>query len=92
MKRYFNNTFSRVGGALLLLLVINYIAEQWHSRIDLTQDKRYTLSETTRKTLSQIQQPLVIDVLLKGNIPTEFKKLQTEAVQLLEEYTAANDH
>ena len=92
MKRYFNNTFSRVGGALLLLLVINYIAQQWHSRIDLTQDKRYTLSETTRKTLSQIQQPLVIDVLLKGNIPTEFKKLQTEAVQLLEEYTAANDH
>ena len=92
MKRYFNNTFSRVGGALLLLLVINYIAQQWHSRIDLTQDKRYTLSETTHKTLSQIQQPLVIDVLLKGNIPTEFKKLQTEAVQLLEEYTAANDH
>ena len=92
MKRYFNKTFSRVGGALLLLLVINYIAQQWHSRIDLTQDKRYTLSETTRKTLSQIQQPLVIDVLLKGNIPTEFKKLQTEAIQLLEEYTAANDH
>ena len=92
MKRYFNNTFSRVGGALLLLLAINYIAQQWHSRIDLTQDKRYTLSETTRKTLSQIQQPLVVDVLLKGNIPTEFKKLQTEAVQLLEEYTAANDH
>ena len=92
MKRYFNNTFSRVGGALLLLLVINYIAQQWHSRIDLTQDKRYTLSETTRKTLSQIQQPLVIDVLLKGNIPTEFKKLQTEAIQLLEEYTATNDH
>ena len=92
MKRYFNNTFSRVGGALLLLLVINYIAQQWHSRIDLTQDKRYTLSETTCKTLSQIQQPLVIDVLLKGNIPTEFKKLQTEAIQLLEEYTAANDH
>ena len=92
MKKYFNNTFSRVGGALLLLLAINYIAQQWHSRIDLTQDKRYTLSETTRKTLSQIQQPLVIDVLLKGNIPTEFKKLQTEAIQLLEEYTAANDH
>lgn len=92
MKRYFNNTFSRVGGALLLLLAINYIAQQWHSRIDLTQDKRYTLSKTTRKTLSQIQQPLVIDVLLKGNIPTEFKKLQTEAIQLLEEYTAANDH
>ena len=92
MKRYFNNTFSRVGGALLLLLVINYIAQQWHSRIDLTQDKRYTLSKTTRKTLSQIQQPLVIDVLLKGNIPTEFKKLQTEAVQLLEEYTAANEN
>ena len=92
MKKHLKNTFGRVGIALFLLVVINYVAQQGNLRLDLTQDKRYTLSEITHKILSKIQQPLVIDVLLKGNIPTEFKKLQTEAVQLLEEYTAANDH
>ena len=78
--------------ALLSLLAINYISKQWHTRVDLTQDKRYTLSEVSKKTLAKIQNPIVIDVLLKGNIPTEFKKLQTETIQLLDEYAAANSN
>ena len=76
----------------MCLLAINYIAKQWHTRIDLTQDKRYTLSEVSKKTLAKIQNPIVIDVLLKGNIPTEFKKLQTETIQLLDEYAATNNN
>ena len=90
MKKLFQNSISKVVIALVCLLAINYIAKQWHTRIDLTQDKRYTLSEVSKKTLAKIQNPIVIDVLLKGNIPTEFKKLQTETIQLLDEYAAAN--
>ena len=92
MKKYLKNTLSRVGGALIILLAINYIAQQWHARIDLTSDKRYTLSEFTHQTLAKVQQPIEIDVLLKGNIPSEFKKLQTETLQLLEEYAANNSN
>ena len=90
MKKLFQNTVIKVVIALVCLLAVNYIAKQWHTRIDLTQDKRYTLSEVSKKTLAKIQNPIVIDVLLKGNIPTEFKKLQTETIQLLDEYAAAN--
>ena len=90
MKKLFQNSISKVVIALVCLLAVNYIAKQWHTRIDLTQDKRYTLSEVSKKTLAKIQNPIVIDVLLKGNIPTEFKKLQTETIQLLDEYAAAN--
>ncbi|EJF36769.1 gliding-associated putative ABC transporter substrate-binding component GldG [Capnocytophaga sp. oral taxon 335 str. F0486] len=92
MKRLFQNTVIKVLIALVCLLAVNYIAKQWHTRIDLTQDKRYTLSEVSKKTLAKIQNPIVIDVLLKGNIPTEFKKLQTETIQLLDEYAAANNN
>ena len=92
MKKYLKYTLSRVGGALIILLAINYIAQQWHARIDLTSDKRYTLSEFTHQTLAKIQQPIEVDVLLKGNIPSEFKKLQTETLQLLEEYAANNSN
>nr|WP_315126931.1 gliding motility-associated ABC transporter substrate-binding protein GldG [uncultured Capnocytophaga sp.] len=92
MKKHLKNTFGRVGIALFLLVVINYVAQQGNLRLDLTQDKRYTLSEITYKILSKIQQPILIDVLLKGNVPTEFKKLQTETLQLLEEYTSANSN
>ena len=92
MKKLFQNSISKVIIALVCLLVVNYIAKQWHTRIDLTQDKRYTLSEVSKKTLAKIQNPIVIDVLLKGNIPTEFKKLQTETIQLLDEYATANNN
>mgnify|MGYP000943300358 FL=1 len=92
MKKLFQNSISKVVIALVCLLAINYIAKQWHTRIDLTQDKRYTLSEVSKKTLAKIQNPIVIDVLLKGNIPTEFKKLQTETIQLLDEYAVANNN
>lgn len=78
--------------AFLLLVIFNIIASKWYTRWDLTHDKRYTLSKTTRETLLKINQPVVIDVLLKGNIPLEFKKLQTETLQLLEEYKAQNDN
>lgn len=90
MKKLFQYSTSKVIIALLSLFAINYISKQWHTRVDLTQDKRYTLSEVSMKTIAKIQNPIVIDVLLKGNIPTEFKKLQIETIQLLDEYTAAN--
>ena len=92
MKKLFQNSISKVVIALVCLLAVNYIAKQWHTRIDLTQDKRYTLSEVSKKTLAKIQNPIVIDVLLKDNIPTEFKKLQIETIQLLDEYAATNNN
>lgn len=92
MKAFFSKIGLKVVIAFVVLLTINLIAEKWHARWDLTQDKRYTLSETTRRTLLKINSPIVVDVLLKGNIPTEFKKLQTETLQLLEEYAAFNNN
>lgn len=75
-------------GLILLNIVGNYV---FH-RFDLTQDKRYTLSETTKSILDNVREPLFIDVYLEGNFPAEFRKLQTETKQLLEEFQAYNSN
>ena len=77
---------------LLLLGGIIGVSQLLYKRFDLTSDKRYTLSPTTLQLLSKVKAPIDIKVLLKGNIPTEYKRLQTETLQLLEEYKAANKH
>ena len=75
---------------IAVLLVVNGIGSQFFHRFDLTKDKRYTLSETSLSIIKNIKEPLYIDVFLEGNFPTEFKRLQTETKQILEEYKAYN--
>jgi len=56
----------------------------------LTHDKRYTLSETSLEIIKNVKEPLYIDVFLEGNFPADFKRLQNETRQILEEYKAYN--
>jgi gliding-associated putative ABC transporter substrate-binding component GldG len=77
---------------ILLLLAVNFGSHFFFKRFDLTQDKRYTLSETSISILQNIKEPLYVDVFLEGNFPGEFKKLQAETQQLLEEYKAYNSN
>ncbi len=60
--------------------------------MDLTQDKRYTLSDPAKEILDQIKSPLIIDVFLEGDFPSEFKKLQNETRYLLEEIKNYNSN
>lgn len=71
---------------LVVLLAINWAASLWHSRIDFTNEKRFTLSNATKKLLISIDEPVVIDVFLKGNYPSGFKKLAATTADLLNEF------
>ncbi len=62
----------------------------FYKRFDLTQDHRFTLSKATEALVSEVATPIVIDVLLKGDFPSEFRRLQQETEQLLEEFNAIN--
>jgi hypothetical protein len=44
------------------------------------------------KIIDEVTQPLYVDVFLEGNFPGEFKKLQTETQQLLEEFKSKNSN
>ncbi|MEO7484879.1 MAG: gliding motility-associated ABC transporter substrate-binding protein GldG, partial [Ferruginibacter sp.] len=70
----------------ILLIAINWAASVWHSRIDLTNEKRFTLSEPSKKLLYGIKEPITIDVFLKGNYPSGFKKLSVSTEEILNEF------
>ena len=87
-----SNALKQFGIVFLALIVINLISHFFFKRFDLTQDKRYTLSETTLNIIKNVDSPLYIDVYLDGNFPPEFKRLQNETKQLLEEFSAYNSN
>lgn len=76
--------------AVILLFILNVLGQYFFHRFDLTSDKRYTLSQTSLNIVKDIKEPLIIDVFLKGQFPPEFRKLQTETQQILEEFKARN--
>ena len=83
----------RIGYSLLALVavvVVNLMASWFYYRIDLTEDQRYTLSPSTLSTISDFDSPVIIDVLLDGPLPSEFSRLRSETVLLLEQLRSKN--
>lgn len=85
MKKFFSSKYSWL---LLLagLIVINFLASEIHFRLDLTQEKRYTLAAPTKKVLKNLKDPVSITVFLDGDMPAGFKKLGNSAKELLQEF------
>ncbi len=83
-------SFLSIGKAILVLVVINVIGHYMYTRFDLTEDKRYTLSQPAISSVQDFENPVIIDVLLDGNLPPEFIKLKGETQQLLEEFASEN--
>lgn len=87
-----NKKLQHIAFALIGLLVLNYVANSIYKRFDLTQDKRYTLSKVSESLIDKIDAPLTIHVFLEGDFPAEFKRLQIETRQFLEELQAKNSN
>ncbi|MDO4225747.1 MAG: Gldg family protein, partial [Bergeyella zoohelcum] len=60
------------------------------TRLDLTSEKRYTLSESSVKVLKSVKKPLMVEVYLEGDFPAGFKQLQNETRFMLEEFRKIN--
>jgi len=76
---------------IIVLIVVNVLGNRFYKRFDLTQDHRYTLSDAALHTLDSLDSPLIVDVFLEGEFPSEFRRLKTETRQLLEEFALYND-
>jgi ABC-2 type transport system permease protein len=68
------------------LIAINWLASIYHTRIDFTNEKRFTLSTPTKKVLQKLDDVVQIDVFLKGDFPSGFKKLANSTAELLQEF------
>ncbi|KAB7531725.1 gliding motility-associated ABC transporter substrate-binding protein GldG [Flagellimonas olearia] len=84
--------FVSVLKAVVVVIVLNLIASLVYTRLDLTEDQRYTLSQPAVEVVQKFDSPVIVDVLLDGNIPPEFSKLKTETIQLLESFASKNSN
>ncbi len=79
---------------LLLVLVViaaaGIISSVWFTRIDLTSEKRYTLSQSTKDILINLDDIVFFRVYLEGDFPAGFKRLRRETKELLDEFRAYN--
>lgn len=87
-----NKLYIKIPLVLLALFVLNFLGNTFYKRLDLTQDKRYTLSKETINIVKNIEQPITIKVYLQGDFPAEFKRIQIETNQFLEELAAINNN
>lgn len=71
---------------LIALAGINYLASVLHTRIDLTQEKRYTLSSATKKLIKGLHDKVSVTVFLSGDMPAGFKKLSNSTKEMLQEF------
>ena len=76
---------------LLLLLAINWIASIYHTRIDLTNENRFTLSSPTKKLLKKLDDVVEVKVFLKGEFPSGFKKLANSTNDILQKAKEISD-
>ncbi|MEJ7587205.1 MAG: gliding motility-associated ABC transporter substrate-binding protein GldG [Ferruginibacter sp.] len=89
MTSVINKIFTGKAGVpliIILLVFINWLASLFHTGIDFTNEKRFTLSQSTKSVLQNLDSTVDITVLLSGDIKSEFKKLANSTQELLENF------
>ena len=71
---------------ILSIVLITYISTFFFYRIDLTSEKRYTLSPLTRKLLRNLDDIVYIKIYLDGKLNVPFKKMQKSIMEILDEF------
>jgi ABC-2 type transport system permease protein len=68
---------------LFVLLIVNYAATVITWQIDFTKDHRYTLSESSKQIIKQVETPVKVHIYLGGDLPANYKKLSQSTILLL---------
>lgn len=75
-----------------ILLFINILANTFYSHLDLTEEKRFTLTRPTREMLKGLKDRIYIQVLLEGEFPAGFKRLQTATREMLDDFRSVSGY
>ena len=71
-----------------ILILINLIASALFFRVDLTTEKRYSISKPTKDLIQNLENDIYIRVYLEGDFPASFKRLRNETREMLDEFQA----
>ena len=89
-KNMLNNYLLQLIIVVVVIIAVNIISSYIFTRIDLTNEKRYTLSKSTQELLKNVDDIVYFRVFLEGEFPAGFKRLRRETKELLDEFRAYN--
>ena len=75
---------------LIVLIAINVLASKLYLRLDLTEEKKYSLNDATKETLSSIDDIVYVKVYLNGDLPAGFVRLRNSCQETLDEFRYHN--
>lgn len=78
----------RILFVIAALIAVNVLSAFVFFRLDLTQEKRYTLSKATENLLVNLPDDIHVDVYLTGDLPPGFKRLESAVRETLDEFQA----
>jgi gliding-associated putative ABC transporter substrate-binding component GldG len=79
-----------------ILLFLNILAnariggKPMYTALDMTEEKRYTLTEPTKELLRELEDVVYIKILLQGEFPAGFKRLQASTQDLLDDFRSVS--
>ncbi len=77
---------------LVAIVFVNVVGYYFFARWDLTKEKRYSLSASTKKLLKNVNEVVFIRCYLNGDMPAEYKTLRNETREMLDQFRAYNSN
>lgn len=77
---------------LVVIIFVNVVGYYFFARIDLTEERRYSLSASTKKLLKGIDEVVFIRCYLDGDMPAQYKTLRNETREMLDQFRAYNSN
>lgn len=85
------NDLMRFFIAAIVVIVLGVILCFKFVKVDVTEEKRHSLTETTIETLDGIEDQIFFKVFLTGDLPAEYKKLEKAILEKLDEFRDYSD-
>lgn len=79
-----------LGAFLVIIIALNILSQFYFGRFDLTTEKRFSVSPTTKKIIKNLDDIVYVKVYLDGDLPAGFKRLRNSTRELLDEFRAYN--
>ncbi|HPE98890.1 MAG: gliding motility-associated ABC transporter substrate-binding protein GldG [Chitinophagales bacterium] len=73
---------------VLIIVLLNVVLSRVFFRLDLTQEKRYSLSTPTKELLEEQSDIVFVTIYLAGDLTPNMQQLQTSTVEMLKQFKA----
>lgn len=71
---------------VLSVWLVNQLADRFPIRIDLTEEKRYTVSNSTEELLQSLDEEVFFEVFLAGELPSNFERFKKSIAEMLDQF------